>query len=362
MRVGVVGASNCILDGNFTEILRNSPLIDTLDNLSLGGSTSVILPYAHLTYELSNYDLIIVDFMINEYTATKTGSYTTALGMKMMRTFLGDLHRQGIPTIFTIMPHKQALAQDEFDFLSLYKAAAEKMGSYVIDMTQAAMAAMMQGISPDQLWADETHISPALHRIAARRVLLQVMDLQDKAQFQVGAASPIRTATQATLAQPAAFVPSGEAFASVSRKSSLCAPTYLRLPIDTPISFYAPLGAVYAIAYNSIQFAGKITVTSEHESAQLMLHDVDVETLTHKPGFDFRHRVMPFAPVRAADGGTLAGEITFTPGFDCPAQYAEVQCIYGGPLAALPVPNSEHYFEDAAELELLLGPSRQNAA
>lgn len=362
MRIGVVGASNCILEGNFTQILSQSALVEAVDNLSLGGSTSVLLPYAHMRHDLSAYDLIIFDVMINEYTVTKNGRYTLALGMKMLRTFIGDLHKQGIPTIFTIMPHKQALAQDEYDFLALYRQAAETMGCHVIDMTQAAMAAMLRGVSPDQLWRDETHISPALQRVLARRVLSHVSVLKERAVFQAGAATREHASAKNALCQAAQLLPRGPDFQTIARHSSLCSPTYMLLPVNTPIAFHAPAGALYGLAYNSIQFAGDVQITSAHESADAVLYDVDVQTLTHKPGFDFRHRVIPFAPVRAPAGEALWGEITLTPSEDCPAQAAEVECFFGGPLAALPVPNSEAYFQDAAELDLLMGSGQQSAA
>lgn len=362
MRIGVVGASNCILEGNFIHILSQSSLVDSVDNLSLGGSTSVLLPYAHMRYDLSAYDLIIFDFMINEYTVTKNGGYTTALGLKMMRTVIGDLHKQGIPSIFTIMPHKQSLAHDDYDFLALYQQAAEKMGCHVIDVTQAAMAAMLRGIAPDHLWSDDTHITPALHRVLAQRILNHISLLKERAIFQAGAAEIDRTGTKTPLAQPAQLVPQGQSFDTIKRQSNLCSPTYMRLPVNTPIQFHAPAGTVYGIAYNSIQFAGNVSITSAHESAEIVLYDADVETLTHKPGFDFRHRVVPFAPVRAPVGEALSGEMTFTPSRDCPATTAEVECIYGGPLAVLPVPDTEAYFQDEAELDLLLGRTRQNAA
>lgn len=362
MRVGIVGASNCILAGNFVDIIRQSELVTCADNMSLGGSTSVILPYAHLTHDLSQYDLIIFDFMINEYSATKTGRHTMALGMKLMRTFIGDLHSQGISTVFTIMPHKQALAQDEYDYLALFGDAAQKLGCHVIDATQAAMAALMRGISPDHLWQDETHISPALQRIIARRVLSHIAMLKQHKAFQAGAATPQKARLREKRAQAADFMPNGSPYAETTHRSSLCHPTYLHLPVGKPISFHAPLGCVYGIAYNSIKFAGDVTIASEHETAHVVLHDADVETLTNKPGFDFRHRVVPFAPVRAPGGTALTGEITLTPSTDCPALFAEVECIYGGPLVALPVPNNEGYLEDAAELDLLGDRITQSAA
>ncbi|MEM9288836.1 MAG: hypothetical protein AAGA36_10900, partial [Pseudomonadota bacterium] len=61
MRVGIVGASNCILDGNFVDLIRHSPLTTQVGNMSLGGSTTVLLPYAHLRYDLDGYDVIIID-------------------------------------------------------------------------------------------------------------------------------------------------------------------------------------------------------------------------------------------------------------------------------------------------------------
>ncbi|MGD1955076.1 MAG: SGNH/GDSL hydrolase family protein [Sphingomonadales bacterium] len=361
MRVGIVGASNCILDGNFVDLVRHTPLTTQVGNMSLGGSTTVLLPYAHLRYDLDGYDVIIIDTMINEYLETRGGGYNAATGMKMLRTFVGDLHKKGKEVIFTIMPHKRSLMRDEYDFHALYSRAAKKLGCHVIDVTQAAIAAVLKGVPIDQLWQDETHITPALHRVVAHRVLSLLQTFQDNQAFQAGATSLEVPSGLSKLAAAAEFVPDGEPYPVMARHSSLCQPRYSQLPINTPITFYAPMGCVYGIAYNSIQFAGDVHIESDVGAASVNLHDPDVETLTRKPGFDFRHRVIPFDQVRTPDGSALTGTVTFIPMADSPAKVAEVECLYGGPLAALPVPNTEGYFALDEELALITGQQRQVA-
>lgn len=350
MRIGIVGASNCILSGNFTTVLAQQPGF-TVDNLSLGGSTTTLLPYAMMRYDLRAYDVVIVDVMINEYQEIRSGGHCVSAGLKHLRGFANDLRAADIPVIFTIMPHKEAVARDDYDFIALYKQAAALLGCHVIDMYEAAMAAMLKGVHPDSLWQDVTHMTPALQQVLAQRVVSLLTLLKQQQSFQANQNRPKQAFQRA--ATPADFISGDTPFETIHRASSLVSPTYVRLPVNTPITVYAPSGVLFGLAYNSIKFAGSVHLSFGDVSVEKILHDPDAETLQNKPGFDFRHRVIPFEEIRTHDGSALMGELIFKPDPNCPAQYAEIECLYGGQTAALPIRNDAGFFESETELKLV---------
>ncbi|MEM9879095.1 MAG: hypothetical protein AAF862_07435, partial [Pseudomonadota bacterium] len=223
------------MQGTFVEIIKHSKFVTQVDNFSLGGSTTVLLPYAHLTYDLPSYDVVIIDTMINEYLETRPGGrYAIDTGMKMLRTFVGDMKKRGQNVIFTMMPHKQALKTDAYDLYALYKSAAALLGCQVIDLTEAVMAAMLKGVHPDSLWQDETHITPLLQRVIARRVLLTLAQYKNSMDFAAGATKPDLTAPSEPLVARSDFIAGDAPIELIQRHSNLVSPIYHQLPVKTP--------------------------------------------------------------------------------------------------------------------------------
>jgi len=353
MRIAVVGASNCILKGNFVTILEQSAMVTQIDNFSLGGSSSVLLPYTLMQRQMSDYDVVIVDVMINEYTFTASDKQTVQAGLRHIREFAQYLAALDIPCIFTLMPHRDLFDQQDFDFVRIYSEAARLLNWHYIDLFEAAAAAIEMGVPRSDLWVDRTHISPQMQRILANRILAFLAVYKEHKAF-LGLSPQTLSIPQPQCAAAELRSPSGEGWETLQHASSLVSPTYLKLPIETPISFDARSGHIFGIAYNSIQFLGKLDIVTDFGSYTCALVDRDAETLTHKPGFDFRHRVLPIQTIAPGSGAPFSGEVTFQPAPNCPAKHIEIECLFGGPSPSIGLGNTGRFFEDPGERALLL--------
>lgn len=67
MRLAIVGTSNSIGPRGYVPGLHQSRLFTTIDNYSLGASTTVSLPYSLNRFEPNNYDFCVFDFAVNEH-------------------------------------------------------------------------------------------------------------------------------------------------------------------------------------------------------------------------------------------------------------------------------------------------------
>lgn len=325
MRVGVIGTSNSILKDGYVDQLTNALGRLRVRNLSVGGSTIPLLPYMAQKEDLSLYNIILIDVMVNEFQHTVRTGHDLSFSLNILSGFLADVKASGAVPIFLVLPHRQAVERNLSAFNDAYIALAQAHGCAVINVYHDLYAKLADGAALDTLWIDDAHMAFDFHEPLAKRLLAFIETMRDQGWLPNDEHA---WAAHAPCCEPVSFAEAAT-LPVLERNSSLMTLKYLGLPINTPVSFTSNSGGIYGLAYNAVKFCGDVEIIANGEQVTFELDDVQAETTTRAAAAPLRHRIVGFRPINAPQKQTLSGQIIFRPYETCPADVAEIECIFG---------------------------------
>lgn len=330
MRIGVIGTSNSILRGGYVDQLSAALGPGRIGNHSVGGSTIQLLSYASTKHDLSQYNVILIDVMVNEYNHRNRGVFDLGVSLRIFNGFLAEAKAAGSIPMLIVFPQRQQFEANEMVFNQPYIQMAQAHGCPIINIYHLLLEANPTCASDNGLWLDDHHIATPYHADVAQRIAAFIKALSAQGWFPPDGDA---LAARQPFSTPAEFMQPGGGFESIERGSQLMTQRYFKLPVNTPISFQTEGSSVYGIAYNAMKFCGTAEVTANGQRVTFGIDDPDAETKSKPAKRDFVHRVMGFTPVIAPSKQRLSGQMTFTPADYSAAEFAEVEGIFGGRLS-----------------------------
>ncbi len=110
MRIAVVGTSNSIGTGGYVSGMQESGKVHSIENFSLGHSTSVVLPMIKKKIDFSSFDFCIFDFVVNEEVQLKNILEISLINDLLVDFISGMENTRCIPVIL-IMPSHLGLGE-----------------------------------------------------------------------------------------------------------------------------------------------------------------------------------------------------------------------------------------------------------
>ena len=156
LRIAICGTSNSILTNGYTAGIAAHPAVAHLQNLSLGASTSVVLPKITAENTLDAYDVIGLDFSVNEEFWVSQQTTSLAYIRQILDGFIATLGVATAPAII-IMPTITGLG-DILPVHAFYRQYAIDAGYPLFDGFEYVASLAQTRPEQEALFMDRDHL------------------------------------------------------------------------------------------------------------------------------------------------------------------------------------------------------------
>lgn len=149
-RVLLIGTSNGVFVDGYASAFEAHPAISDFKNISLGGSTNVMLPYRLTGVNLADYDMVFIETGIHDAAAMKRGAYLESQMTAVFHWITAECKKAGALPVGIILPPQ---------YSDLFPRTAE--------LTRQAFGGVCLDLSTvmhefDGAWSDPSHVSKPL--------------------------------------------------------------------------------------------------------------------------------------------------------------------------------------------------------
>jgi hypothetical protein len=180
MDVAILGTSNSLSTSGYTAHLAR-PSLRIVANVSLGSSTSVVIPYRLPLLENTSVDILVLDTCVNEQAALHEGLHNEAVTEAVFNSTVAWCIRQAVMPIVLVMPVQfalpRALEGEEPKVLTLYKQLCERNLVKLVDGYRLACKLVRSGRSLGEIFRDTHHpaaeFQSLIGDVVAEEILLE---------------------------------------------------------------------------------------------------------------------------------------------------------------------------------------------
>lgn len=173
MRIGILGASNCVNSMGFSAAMPTNSNVSYFENFSIGGSTSLLALKSIDKAVNTGFDFIFLDFVINETKSILKKATTFREIRNINRNIISRLIERNILPIITIFPSSKSEFRQMTKLDSMYIEIAKEFNIPYLNIIEIIdYVERLYGISRNFLFRDGDHIS----RWLGKAISLSVID------------------------------------------------------------------------------------------------------------------------------------------------------------------------------------------
>jgi hypothetical protein len=132
MKIAIIGTSNAIVKGGYSQGIADHSAVTEIGNYSLGASTSVMLPKMKDDGRLLQYDYVVIDFSLNEEFLYSSKSCTLKEIEERFLDFAATLPLNGPVPVIAILPSIEWSGKFK-PVRETYMRIGQRLGILVID-------------------------------------------------------------------------------------------------------------------------------------------------------------------------------------------------------------------------------------